>query len=355
MSKRTPKGRKGRQRQFEEPAVVVPPTPVPAPSAPNPASPQPSEQTKGKDRKPTELEIREAGRDCPDMAAAGERLGRADLEGILKRFRRLSAAWERGQLLRRVKDVASTTVVVPERADRLLSLAKGSFEHLYATDRIVREIWNRERFAVLVEIERALVTRVKEGDLKAVTAVEHLFGHRTESAGEVKFHRLTPTVLETATGIKRAQWDRWTKEGGLPRGADGTYALVQVIDWLRRWERDKASGGKESLGLNPMQAEKARMYKLQADEAEGRLLDRPTVIRMFRERAARLVQLLSEATADQWSHAHEGKTAVQLKAAYLETFRKLRSLWKEFPAEIPLPPEARAKIEEGLQLLISDV
>jgi hypothetical protein len=136
--------------------------------------------------------------------------------------------------------------------------------------------------------------------------------------------------------------------------SDLTYALVQVIDWLRRWERDKATGGREAAGLNPMQTEKARMYKLQADEAEGRLLDRPSVIRMFRERAARMVQLLGEATADQWSHAHEGKTAAQLKPAYLETFQQIRSLWKEFPAEVPMPPEALAKIEEGLALLLKE-
>jgi hypothetical protein len=184
--------------------------------------------------------------------------------------------------------------------------------------------------------------------------VEHLFGHRTEPEGRrLDAQRLTPTEIETATGIKRAQWDRWVKEGGCPRNADGTFSLSAVIDWLRKWERDKATGGKEAVGLNPMQAEKARMYKLQADEAEGRLIDRPTIVRMFRERAARMVQLLSESLADEWSQAHEGKTAAQLKDAYRARFQQIRELWIQFPPEVPMPPEAKAKIEEGIQMLLA--
>ncbi len=298
--------------------------------------------------------VREAAFASDTLAAAETRLGVKDLAGLLKKSKRLAAVWERGQLLRRIKDVASTTVVVPERADRLLGLAKGSFERLYAADRIIRELWDRERYAVLVEIERALVVRIKGGDLKAVTAVEHLFGHRTEPAGgAVDFGRLSPTQMETATGFPRQTIHRWAKENALPRQADGTYSLPDFLAWFAKWERAKITGGERGVKQDGESALE-RMRRVQADKLEGLLVERSDIVRMFRERAARLVQLLGEATADQWSHAHEGKTAAQLKPDYLETFRKIRTLWEEFPAEVPMPPEARAKIEEGLALLMKD-
>lgn len=323
------------------------------PKTTKPRAKKPSRKRTAKGPAPSERDLRGAGFECADLAAAAERLGVADLAGVLARSKRLSAAWDRGQLLRRVQDMASTTLVVPERADRLLGLAKGSFEHIYQTDRIVRELWDRERFAGMISIERALVARMKEGDLKAVTAVEHLFGHRTEPAGsKLDAGHLTPTELESATGIKRAQWDRWTKEGGCPRNADGSYALAAVIDWLRRWERDKVTGSEKGIKQNGESALE-RLRRAQTDELLGRLLDRPEIIRRFRERAAQAILVFSEARADQWSHEHEGKTSAQLKALYTAAFRRVREIYAEFPPEVPMPAEAKAKIEEGIQMLLA--
>jgi hypothetical protein len=303
---------------------------------------------------PTERDLRTAGLECADLAAAGERLGIADLEELLGKKPRLAAAWERGQLLRRVRDVASTTVVVPERADRLLGLDKGTFERLYKADRIVRELWDRSRYEILVEIERALVVRVKEGDLRAVTAVEHLFGHRTEPAGSrCDWGRLTPTELETATGIKRAQWDRWTKENGCPRHADGTFALADVVDWLRRWERDKVTGAQMGVKQGGESALE-RLRRVQADELMGRLIDREMVGRLLKERAGRMVQILGEARAQEWAQAHEGKTAAQLRDLYLAAFRQVREIWGAWPAEVPVPEAAKELIEQGLKLLVEE-
>lgn len=308
--------------------------------------------TKKATKKPSERDLRDAGFECPDMASASERLGVGDLTVLLEDSKRLAAAWDRGQLLRRVRDVASTTVVVPARADKLLGLEKGSFERIYKTDRIARELWDRGRYEILVEIERALVARVKDGDLKAVAAVEHLFTSRGEPT-VTDFNCLSPTQMELATGFPRQTILRWVKKNGLPRNADGSYDLPAFVAWFGKWERDKVTGGKEAAGLNPMQAEKARMYRLQADEAEGRLWERAIVIRMLRDRAARMVQVFSEARAREWSTRHEGQTAAQLLDAYLEVFRQVRSVWGQWPAELPLPEGAKAKIEEGLQILLA--
>lgn len=304
-------------------------------------------------KKPSERDVREAGFACPDLAAAAERLGVADLDARLKRSKSLSAAWDRGRLLRKVSAAARESHHIIEEADKTLDWPRGTLASLYKSDRVVRDLWDAGRLELKLSLSRSWIQRAHEADPKAVAAVEHLFAKPGQVDAVVNFDQLTVTELDRATGISRVQWDRWVKQSGCPRNFDGTFALARVVDWLRKWERDKATGGREAAGLNPMQAEKARMYKLQADEAEGRLLDRATVVRLFRERAARLVQVLGEARADQWSHEHEGKTAPQLKEAYLAAFRAVRAHWKEFPAEVPMPEEAKALIERGIELLLT--
>lgn len=74
-------------------------------------------------------------------------------------------------------------------------------------------------------------------------------------------------------------------------------------------------------------------------------------IRTLMTQAAWLVQLLSEAKAEEWAALHEGLTAVQLKERYMDAFWALRSQWCAFPAEIPMPPAARAKFEEAFELM----
>ena len=50
---------------------------------------------------------------------------------------------------------------------------------------------------------------------------------------------------------------------------------------------------------------------------------------------------------------HEGKTASQLKDGYLAAFRQVREIWSQFPSEVPMPPEARAMIERGIEMLLA--
>jgi hypothetical protein len=302
---------------------------------------------------PAERDIRQAAFAAADLAAAGVQLCVADLQAVLDRSPRLAAAWERGRLLRQVQEVATYSPLVPEAADRELQWPRGTLVKLMARDRIVRGIWREARHQALMKVQRGVFARAQAGDPAAVKAYERLMEH-AEPVAAADFNRLTQTQLVEALGYPRQTLLRWEADNGLPRNGDKTYSLPRIIEWLLQWERDKITGGKETQGLNPMQAEKARMYKLQADEAENRLIDRATILRLFRERAARMVQLLGEATADRWSHAHEGQTAAQLKPMYIAAFRQVWTLWEEFPPEVPLPPEARARIEEGIGLLLKE-
>lgn len=296
--------------------------------------------------------VREAGFECPDLAAAGERLGVADLSAILDSSKRLSAAWERGRLLRRIREVASETMVVPEAVDKLLGLPRGTFAPLLARDRTIREIWHGGRDVIMLASEKALVARVKEGDPKAVAAVEHLFGHRAEPAAEIDVQRLRPSRMEAATGIKREQWDRWGRENGCPRNMDGSYSLARIIAWLRRWERDKANGGREAAGLNPLQSEKARREKRENDEAEGREIPIAIHVEELKRRAYCVYGLISPFRAKEWAQSFSGKDEAEREQEIRAAFGVVLGAYRTLSPDIPMPEEARVKIEEGLAMLM---
>jgi len=300
----------------------------------------------------SEQGVREAAFACEDLAAAGVRLGVADLKGRLDRSQRLAAAWDRGRLLRRVREVAGTTYIVADTADKILGLAKGEFRRIYAADRIVRELWNTTRFDLLLATEQGFAARVKEGDLKAIAAVEVLFASRRPAAGEVDYGRLTPAELGRATGILAQQWARWVRENGCPQSVDGSYSLAKVLDWLRKWERDKVTGGREAAGLNPLQSEKARREKRENDEAEGRLVPIDVHIEALTARAHCLYGVASPNRVKDVVVMLAGKTAPEQEDVLNDAFGRVLEAYKTLSPDISLSDEARAKFEEGLALLM---
>jgi hypothetical protein len=300
----------------------------------------------------TEQAVRAAGVECADLAAGAERLGVADLAGRLGRSKRLTAAWERGRLLRRVGEVAGTTYVVAEAADRLLGLAKGTFGPLYAADRVVRELWDRRRFDLLLATEQGWAARVREGDPKALAAVEELFESRRPAAQEADFTRLAPAELGRATGILPQQWARWVRENGCPQAVDGTYSLARVIAWLRAWERDKAGGGQEARGLNPLQTEKAEILALEKKRRLGQLVELPVHLAALAQRAHALRVLLAPGRAHELAEALAGQTAGQIEDRLRGAFGAVLSEYRTLSPEIPLAEAARAKIEEGLKMIV---
>ncbi len=305
----------------------------------------------------TERDLRAAGLGCESIEAAAERLGVADLPALLAAKPKLAAAWERGRFLREVLRVAKLGIVAAE-ADRYFTepwqLQRGDLAVKLKHDHAMLDVWMSGQSEVRLQARVGLMERVKRGEVGARTMAiyEDLLLESRPKTTAVDWDNITQTQLEMATGIKRAQWGRWVEKNGCPRKASGRYSLPAVIAWLREYE--DTGGVKLEQGLNPMQAEKLRRYKLENDETEGRLVPQAIVGKILAQRATRLLTLLSEARAQEWSQAHEGKTAAQLKPLYLEAFRQARLAWKEIPDDLPLPEAARAKIEEGLALLIAE-
>jgi hypothetical protein len=299
---------------------------------------------------PTEREIRTAAFECPDRAAAAQRIGVKDIDVVLSRSEKLNAAWERGRLLRQVRDVAANSPLIPEAADRELQWPKGTLVKLLTKDRIVREIWREARHEALMKVQRSIFARAQDGDPNAVKAYERLMEHREPSAA-ADFRRLTQTQLTEATGYPRQTLLRWEEANGLPRNADRTYSMPNFLAWLLKWERDKLTGGSESAGLNPLQAEKARRERRENDEAEGRLVPLAIHVEELKRRAHCLAGLLNAFRAKDWAQAFAGKTEAEREQEILAAFAAVRDAYKSMSPDIPLPDEPRAKIEEALAML----
>ncbi|MEN6336190.1 MAG: hypothetical protein ABFE01_18205, partial [Phycisphaerales bacterium] len=171
---------------------------------------------------------------------------------------------------------------------------------------------------------------------------------------DIDFARLTITQLEQGTGITRQSILAWTKESGLPRNIDNTYSLAAFVRWYAKWERDKATGGAESAGLNPLQAEKARREKRENDEAEGRLVPYRLHQECLNVRARSLRALLNPSRAKEWAQGWAGKAADEVEAELLAAFARVLAAYRALSPDVPMNDDARARIEEGLAILVED-
>jgi hypothetical protein len=303
--------------------------------------------------KMTEATVRTAGFECNSLAAAGERLGVADLDDLLEKKPKLAAAFARGRWLRQVRIVASKGIVA-EEADRFFepALARGELVERLKRDKALHEVWTSAALEAKLAVREGLIQRARRGeaDVKVMELYERLLVEMPETgAGKVDWENLTPTQLDRATGINRTQWRRWERKNGCPRKANRRYSMPAVIEWLRQHEG--TGGVKLERGLNPLQVEKRRREKLDNDEREGRLMETAQHEADILGRARHLAALLSPEQAREWARAFAGKTPSQLEEVILPAFDRIVAEYHQLPEQVILPPAARAKFEEGFQLL----
>jgi hypothetical protein len=248
-----------------------------------------------------------------------------------------------------VAQAASETFVVPERVGREVGLARGEFAELYRKDRAVRDLWDREQAKLFRSLKAPLVARAKEGDPKAVAAVEALFC-RDDRAPVVDFERMAPVEIARAVGIDHRTLGRWAKEHDLPRNADGSYSLPRLVAWLRDWEVRKLAAQKAGVKVDGETA-LSGCVGLQGDEIEGRVYQRSKWWRCYgRGRLAGATAQPSAGPRAVGARARgpDGRAAQGSLCCGVETL--LRRWWR-LPAELPVPEAARQKFEEGLTLL----
>lgn len=147
---------------------------------------------------------------------------------------------DREQFLERLRIEAHTTATVSQAAAHL-GMAGQTLRDLLDTDTEARGIWELERSRLRRDLADALVQRVKEGERTACRAAERFLRSEETEVG-FDYRHVPMETMVSITGVTRQMIDRWTKTGGLPRNADGTFNLSEFIPWFGRYEAQKRAG-----------------------------------------------------------------------------------------------------------------
>lgn len=262
----------------------------------------------------------------------------------------LQDAWERGQFLRRLGELASVPATVSEAA-KDLGIDPRELRRLLDTDRIARDLWDERRFRLRIEGKRALVELVKGGQVSAtgIARIERVLnenlGIEPQKAPGTDLTRVPQKDLVDLLGVSRVTLHDWYLNKGLPRNGDGSYNLRDVVPWWRRYIEDKiiTSGPKVSLpgGETPTQRIKRRRIELEVAEVEGRLWRREDVIDHWIGLAQIAANTLSRQTAIEHGHQLAGRTAEEVTRALEKLFARLRRDLASPPRTVILPEAVR--------------
>ena len=175
------------------------------------------------------------------FAQAATRLGVKELVVILHNHPDLHAAWKRGRFLRKIKELAATTMTVPQAAKEL-GLAGMELRAMLDNDEEVREVWDQQQRQLRMTMVKAMVIQAKEGKPNAVRYVENFLRSEQSSVG-LDFQHVPISVMVEITGKVRQTLYAWTRDHGCPRNPDTTYSLPEFFQWYSRWMQDKARAG----------------------------------------------------------------------------------------------------------------
>jgi len=174
-----------------------------------------------------------------DLMILAEEASGLDLAELLERDEDLAAAWERGQLLRRLYRIGKE-VYCPSTAAKALGISQADFSRLITKDREGREVWTEGRSLLGIQIRRGILKSVENGKLSVHKTIKLLSGcfdltqPSTDPPDDI--HHVHPSALAKLLGISRQTLNVWRRENGLQRNPDGiTFDLRVVLPWLRRW------------------------------------------------------------------------------------------------------------------------
>jgi len=181
------------------------------------------------------LAIIEAAIACETIGQAAQRLEVDDLPGLLVGRKTLQAAWDRGRFLRQLQELAEGPICQKVVAERLGFDERG-FNGMLVGDPEAADIWRQGRHRFFLKAKTAIMAGAEQGKPHCLHTIEAIIRQESgasKAADPVDFARLTPSQMQTATGIHRQQILRW-KAYGLSGNVDGTYSMAAFCTFLRK-------------------------------------------------------------------------------------------------------------------------
>lgn len=299
------------------------------------------------------VRIRAVAIEADSMAAAEVSLKtKRRLADIINEFPQLSAAWDRGRMLKNLGSLAATAATISE-AGEAMALDPGQLDELLKTDPEVADIWNESRLTTIIKIKTAIVNRATDGNVTAAKQVETIL-RREVIHPTVDFTHLTTDQMIEITGKSRQTIHDWVAARGLGRNSDKTFNLRSFLGWYETFVLGKADTSKRPAEkVNLLQKAKAEELEMRLDKQRGNLLDRGLVIAGLVARHQLLVNFL-ERKPDDLAMACLDADQIRTAEILEESFSELRSQMCQVPASLRLPPEQAKKLSELIEELKSN-
>lgn len=298
-------------------------------------------------------EVRRLGYECEDLVSAdAEARTSRPLASILKRYSRLAAAWERGQFLRNLKALAGVVATVSEAAHKLGLPSGEALRDMIDCDAEVGDIWRQKRLNTIIEARAALLESAKEGNQTAIRAVENYLREEKGSAGaRADTSRLRQTELCELLSTPRVTINDWIARQGLPRNADRTYNLTEVLRWYTEFLKRKDAGRIQPA--DKLRDLKAEEKQLQLAERKHQLLDREEVIAGLVGRWQKIVGALRYKKREMANLVH-GQTVDNIEDILGRFFEDIQRECISVPEFLNLPPAAAEKLSECMEICGAD-
>ncbi len=269
------------------------------------------------------------------------------LADVLDEFPVLSAAWDRGRLLKNLSSFAATAATISE-AGEAMDLDPGTLDELLKTDPEVADIWNEARIRTIIKIKTAIVDKACDGNVTAAKQVETIL-RREVIHPTIDFTHLTTDQIVEITGKTRQTIHDWVAKRSMPRNSDKTFNLRSFLGWFEGFVFSKADGGKgPAADLNPFQRAKAESLQIDLDKKRGTLLDRGMVIAGQVARHQALISALNR-KPEELALLCFGATRQRIEEI-VETFcTDVRSQMCQVPDSLRLAPEQAKTLSKLLE------
>jgi len=298
----------------------------------------------GKRRRTVSLaEVRHLGLECENLTEAAVLFsGPGDLVALIAKRDNVRAAWERGRLLRKVSQLAATTVTVSAAAKEM-GVTGPELRQLLDTDTEVADLWNENRRQLRMKLNAVMVEQAGAGKPNAMRYVENFLRSEKSPTG-FDYEHVPIKVMEAITGKVRQTLAAWTRDAGLPRNPDCTYNLSEFVRWFEAATKAQAKSGKRE---DRLRVANAAMKELDYRKAQAHVLDRQAVENGLVARVQNLLAYVENhlpATAADC----EGKAAAAIEQRLRRFVEGLREQMTEVPTELRLDEATAAEFKAFL-------
>lgn len=287
-------------------------------------------------------EIKLAATAGKSVAEIEKSLKIADFNKLLDLNPELKAAFERGRFLRNIAEFGGKNYTIPEAGGEL-GLKSGELDKIFATDFEAADIWNQSRLQTLLAIKSKWLEMVGMASPAALKQLEKLMSRGIVQPAADLTHITSKQLQELTRRSRQTVEYEWPKTHGLVRNSDATYNLYVFFPWFEEFVVRTRIGTSPKQSESAATAEKARKYKMENDERQGRLLPRDKVIAGLTARMQTTLRIFYKALIEQ----KDPYIKQTLERAFEEIRRELAAV----PPELKLSEEQTEKMKE----LLNDV